>query len=130
MQTLAKDFTITLQDNRPGALATAFEAISKSNINIDGYAEIEGTLHVLTADAPATRQALQSAGLTIAREVDVAVTDVADRPGVGARIFRQIADAKVNVDFSYVATNNRIVIGASDVAKVKDILAQQAASVR
>ena len=71
MQTLAKDFTITLQDNRPGALATAFEAISKSNINIDGYAEIDGTLHVLTADAPATRRALESAGLTIAREADV-----------------------------------------------------------
>lgn len=130
MQTLAKDFTITLQDNRPGALATAFEAISGSNININGYAEIEGTLHLLTADAPAARKALESAGLTIARETDVAVAEVTDRPGVAARIFRQIADAQVNVDFSYVATNNRIVVGASDVGKVKDILAQQTATVR
>ena len=129
MQTPAKDFTITLGDNRPGALATAFEALSGSGININGYAEIEGTLHLLTADASSARKALETAGLTVAREADVAVAEVTDRPGVAARIFRQIADAKVNVDFSYVATNNRIVVGASDVAKVKEILAQQAAKV-
>ena len=102
---------------------------SRAGININGYAEIEGTLHLLTADAPAARSALEAAGLKVAREADAAVADVTDRPGVAARIFRQIADANVNVDFSYVATNNRIVIGASDVAKVKDILAKQAATV-
>lgn len=129
METLAKDFTITLQDNRPGALAKAFEAIAATGVNIDGYAEIEGTLHLLTGDSPSARKALEAAGLTVAREADVVVADVVDRPGVAANIFRKIADADVNVTFSYVATNNRVVIGASDVPKVKEIVAKQTATV-
>ena len=56
MQTLAKDFTITLQDNRPGALAAAFEAISKSNINIDGYAEIEAGASKMEKDQLKAKQ--------------------------------------------------------------------------
>lgn len=129
MQTLAKDLTIKLQNDRPGALAKAFEAIAKAGVNVDGYAEIEGTLHVLTSDPASTRKALESAGLKISREDDVVAAEVADRPGVAANIFRQIADANVNVTFSYVATNTRVVIGASNVAKVQEIVSKQAATI-
>jgi hypothetical protein len=130
MHTLAKDLTIKLQDDRPGALAKALEAIAKTGVNIDGYAEIEGTLHVLTQDAPAARRALESAGVKVSREEDVVVAEVMDRPGVAANIFREIADANVNVTFSYVATDTRIVIGASNVAKVAEIVSKQAAAIR
>ena len=129
MPTIAKDFTIKLQEDRPGALANAFEAVAKTGINVEGYAEIEGMLHVLTLDSAAARRAFESAGLTVAREEDVVVADVVDRPGVAANIFRQIADAKVNVTFSYVATNNRIVIGATNLAKVQEITAKQSAAI-
>ena len=128
MPTLAKDFTIKLQNDRPGTLADAFDAVAKAGVNIDGYAEIEGILHVLTQNAAATRTALESAGLTVAREDDVVVADVVDRPGVAANIFRQIADANVNVTTSYVATNNRIVVGANNLAKVQEITGQQRAA--
>jgi hypothetical protein len=127
MPTLAKDFTIKLQNDRPGTLAKAFDAVAKAGINIEGYAEIEGTLHVVTQDAAATRKAFESVGLTVSREDDVVVADVVDRPGVAASIFRQIADANVNVTTSYVATNNRIVVGATNLAKVQEITAKQAA---
>ena len=130
MQTLAKDFTVKLQNDRPGALAQAFEAIAKSGINVEGFSETEGTVHLLTSDAPSTRQALESAGLNVVREEDAVVGEVLDRPGVAANIFRQIADANVNVTFSYVATNNRLVIGATNVGRVQDILSKQAAGVR
>jgi hypothetical protein len=129
MPTLAKDFTIKLQNDRPGTLANAFDAIAKAGINIEGYAEIEGTLHVLTQDAAATRRAFESAGLKVAREDDVVVADVVDRPGVAANIFRQIADADVNVTSSYVATNNRIVVGSANPAKVQEITAKQKAAI-
>jgi hypothetical protein len=128
MPTLAKDFTVKLQNDRPGTLAKAFDAVANAGINIEGYAEIEGTLHVLTQDAAATRKALESAGLTVAREEDVVVADVVDRPGVAASIFRQIADANVNVTTSYVATNNRIVVGAANLAKVQEITGKQTAA--
>lgn len=129
MPTLAKDFTIKLRDDKPGTLANAFEALAKTDLNIDGYAEDEGMLHVLTQDSAGARKAFESAGLTVVREDDVVVAEVVDRPGVAAKIFRQIADAKVNVTFSYVATNNRLVIGASNLARVQEILARQSAAI-
>lgn len=129
MQTLARDLTVNLKEDRPGALARALEAVAQANVNIDGYAEIEGTLHVLTLDAKATRRALEAAGLTVVREEEVVVVDLVDRPGVAAGIFRQIADRKVNVTFSYVATGNRIVVGASNIAAVKEIVSKQVAAI-
>jgi hypothetical protein len=129
MQTLAKDFTIKLSDDRPGALAKAFEAIAKTGVNVEGYSETDGTLHVVTTDAAAARKALEAAGLRVSRDEEVVVAEVADRPGVAANIFRQIADANVNVTFSYVATNNRIVIGASNVARAAEIVSKQGAAI-
>lgn len=128
MQTLAKDFTVNLQEDRPGALAKALDAIAKANINIEGYAEIGGTLHLLTEDAKVTRRALESTGLPITREEDVVVAELVDRPGVAAGIFRQIADRKVNVTFSYVATRNRIVVGSSNIAAVNEIVSKEVAT--
>ena len=39
---------------------------------------------------------------------------VSDQPGAAARVFQQIADAHINVRYSYLATGNRLVISASD----------------
>ena len=124
MHTSMKDLTVDLGADRPGALAKAFDAIAKAGINIEGYAEIGGTLHVLTADAAATRKALEPAGFRVQKEEAVAVVSAEDRPGVAANIFRHIADANVNVPFSYVATGNRVVIGAPDAAQVGEILSK------
>jgi hypothetical protein len=125
-----KDLTIDLGADRPGALAKAFETIAKAGINVDGYAESGGTLHVLTADAAATRRALEPAGFPVQKEEEVAVVTVEDHPGVAANIFRHIADADVNVMFSYVATGNRMIIGASNVPKVAEILSKEIAVTR
>jgi hypothetical protein len=129
MHTLAKDFTVKLQEDRPGAIARAFEAIAKAGVNIEGYAEIEGTLHVLTSDPAAARRALESAGLKVSREEDAVVAEVANRPGVAANIFRRIADENVNVTFSYLATGNRVVVGAANVTKVGEIVAKEIAAI-
>ncbi len=125
MHNLAKDLTVMLQADRPGTLAKATEAIAKAGINIDGYAEVEGILHVLTKDATPTRQALEAAGFQVRGEQHVLVIDVEDRPGVAADIFRRIADADVNVNFTYVAANNRIVVGANNLQKVVELLAKE-----
>jgi hypothetical protein len=56
------------------------------------------------------------------------VASVVDRPGVAAGLFRRIAHGRVNVTFSYVATNNRVVVGASNVAKVAEIVSKEVAA--
>jgi hypothetical protein len=129
MHTLAKNLTVKLQEDRPGALAKAFEAIAKAGVNVEGYAEQEGTLQVLAKDPSSARRALESAGLKVSREDDVVVAELADRPGVAAGIFRRIADENVNVSFSYVATNNRVVVASNNVSKVADILSKQVAAI-
>ena len=122
MAHLATELLVTLQSNVPGAVATALEAVAKAGINLDGVTELEGTLHVLTRDAPATQRALRAAGVRVRGENVVAVIDVADRPGVAAGLFRRIANAGLNVDFSYLATGNRLVVGGGDTQRIAKLL--------
>jgi hypothetical protein len=49
----------------------------------------------------------------VVQEQQVVLVPVEDEPGAAARVFQQIADAHVNVRYSYLATRNRLVI-ASD----------------
>ena len=123
MQTTAKDLAIDLGQDRPGVIAKAFDAIAKANINVDGYCETgQGILHVLTKDPAATRRAVEGAGFKVREERDVVVADVADRPGTAVQIFRQIADAEVNIDLTYSLASARLVVGSKDFAKLKETL--------
>jgi hypothetical protein len=111
---LEADLAVTLADDRPGMLAKAIGCISAAGINIDGYSEMNGVVHVLTTDLAATRQCLNAAGFREVQEQDVVVVSVADQPGAAARIFQHIAEAHINVRYSYLATGNRLVIASSD----------------
>ena len=113
MAHLAEDLAVTLDEDRPGMLAKAIGCVSAAGINIDGYAEMNGMVHVLTTDLPATRRCLSAAGFKVMQEQHVVLVPVADEPGAAARVFQRIADAHVNVRYSYLATRNRLVI-ASD----------------
>lgn len=121
MQNVATDLTISLQQDRPGALAQVAEAIAKAGVNIDGYAEIAGVVHLLTKDAAAARRALETAGIQVQSAQQVLVVAVENEPGAAARMLRRIADEGVNVTFSYVAANNRLVIGVSNVRKAAEL---------
>ena len=114
MAHVATDLAVTLPEDRPGMLAKAVHAVSAAGINLQGHAEMEGVVHVLATDAGATRKALEAAGFRVLREQQVVLVPVQDRPGSAAGIFRRIADAKVNIRFSYLATGNRLVIGSDD----------------
>src|SRR5262249_43298603 len=124
-----KDLTIELGPDRPGTLGRVFETIAKANINVEGYAEIGGTLQLLTKEWGAPRRALESGNFRITRENDVVVVDLADRPGIAASLFRHLGDAAVNVAFSYVATGTRVVVGSADVVKAAEVIARDTAAV-
>ena len=118
MAHVAADLAVTLEDDRPGMLARAIGCISAAGINIDGYSEMNGTVHVLATDLQATRQCLHDAGFRVIQEQQVALVPVADEPGAAARVFQQIAEAHINVRYSYLATRNRLVIASDDPRKV------------
>ncbi len=115
MAHLAADLAVTLEDDRPGSLAKAIGCVSGAGINIDGYAEMNGVVHVLIADLhlPAARRCLSEAGFRVVQEQQVVLVPVADEPGAASRVFQQIAEAHINLRYTYLATRNRLVI-ASD----------------
>jgi hypothetical protein len=80
-------------------------------------------LHVLVPHAEAARHALAISHLAVTREREVVVVDVEDRPGVLADLTRKVARAGVDLDLVYVATGNRLVFGAADLAGLKAALA-------
>lgn len=109
---LAADLAVTLESDRPGALSKALTCVSEAGINIDGYSEMNGIVHVLATDLASTRKCLTQAGFRELQEQDVVVVPVEDEPGAAAGVFQRIANAHINVRYSYLATGNRLVIAA------------------
>src|SRR5262245_14776907 len=119
---LAADIAVTLAEDRPGALAKAISCISAAGINIDGYSEMNGVVHVLTTELAAARKCLAREGFHEVQEQDVVIVPVSNEPGAAARVFQAIANAHINVRYSYMATGNRLVIAASNPQAVMDVV--------
>ena len=122
---MAFDLVIDV-DNTPGALALVAAAISDAGVNIAGVTCVgsgeRAELHILVPHAEAAKHSLAISHLGISREREVVVVDVEDRPGVLADLTRKIAGAGVNLDLVYVATRNRVVFGAADLAALRTAL--------
>jgi hypothetical protein len=113
-------------ENTPGALARVAAAISDAGVNI-AAATCVGTgeraeLHILVPHAEAAKHSLAISHVAVTREREVVVVDVQDQPGVLADLTRRIARAGVDLDLVYVATRNRVVFGAGDLAALKAAL--------
>ena len=123
---MAVDLVIDVE-NTPGALAQVAAAISDAGVNIAAATCIgpgdRAELHILVRHAEAARHALAiSHGVTVSREREVVVVDVEDRPGVLADLTRKIAAAGIDLDLVYIATGNRVVFGAQDLAGLRAAL--------
>ena len=119
---LDADLAVTLEEDRPGTLARVLGCVSQAGINIDGYAEIGGVVHVLSPDLRAAHACLEQSGFRIVQEHRVVVVPVADEPGAAARVFQGLAEAHINVKYSYLATRNRLVIAADDPEAALNVL--------
>ena len=122
---MAFDLVIDIE-NTPGALAEAAAAISDAGVNIAAATCIgpgeRAELHILVPFPEAAKHALAISHMAVTREREVVVVDVHDRPGVLADLTRKIAQAGVNLDLVYVATRNRVVFGAKDLAGLQNAL--------
>ena len=113
-------------ENSPGALAEVATAISDAGVNLAAAtcvgAADRAQLHILVPHAEAARHVLAISHVEVTSEREVVVVDVHDRPGVLADLTRKIAAAGVNLDLVYVATQNRIVFGADDIAALRAVV--------
>jgi hypothetical protein len=122
---MAVDLVIEIE-NTPGALARVAAAISDAGVNVAAATCVgpgeRAELHILVPHAEAVKHALAISHVAVTREREVVVVDVEDRPGVLADLTRRIARAGVNLDLVYVATRNRVVFGATDLAALRAAL--------
>src|ERR1700731_393704 len=122
---MAVDLVIDIE-NTPGALAQVAAAISDAGVNIAAATCIgsgeRAELHILVPHPGAAKHSLAISHLAVTREREVVVVDVEDRPGVLADLTRKIAQAGVNLDLVYIATRNRVVFGAADLAALRSAL--------
>ena len=122
---MAVDLVIDIE-NTPGALASVAAAISDAGVNIAAATCVgpgeRAELHILVRHAEAARHSLAISHVAVTREREVVVVDIEDRPGALADLTRKIARAGVNLDLVYVATRNRVVFGAADVAALRAAL--------
>lgn len=119
--TTMKDLEVSLKQDRPGELAKAAQAIANANVNIEGYCEVGGELHVVTSDPPSARKALENVGFSV-RESDVVVFEAEDKPGFLAKVLKRIGDEEINLTVTYTLTNTRIAIGSNQTARAKEIV--------
>lgn len=115
--------------HRPGELARALEALSKSGVNIMafcgyGHGETASMHFVVDLDEKATA-ALRSAKIEF--ETNRVVTIVSGSgPGQGAKLARALADAKINIEYAYASTSGKgestAVFGVKDVEKALRVL--------
>jgi hypothetical protein len=122
---MAIDLVIDVE-NTPGALARVADAISDAGVNIAAATCVGpgdlAELHILVPHGEAVKHALAISHVAVTGEREVVVVDVEDRPGVLADLTRKIARAGVNLDLVYIATRNRIVFGAEDIAALRTAL--------
>jgi hypothetical protein len=122
---MAVDLVIDIE-NTPGALARVAAAISDAGVNIAAATCVgpgeRAELHILVPHAEAAKHALAISHVAVTRERQVVVVEVEDRPGVLADLARKVAEAGVNLDLVYVATQNRVVLGAEDLPALRAAL--------
>lgn len=96
-------------ENQPGRLAALTEALAAFEVNIEALTAYghngEGTVRLITSDAPTTRRVLDEAALNFEEHTVLAV-QLPHRPGELARLTRLLADAGVNIDALYVMRAN------------------------
>lgn len=118
-----QDLTFVIGSDR--AAAEIWEILGESDILMEAactFPRLEGMIvHVAVEDEVADRayEALRAAHFVPMDRREVVVADISPRPGELGRLARRIADAGAKVYILYMASGNRVVIGADDLEKAR-----------
>jgi hypothetical protein len=115
--------------NKPGELARLAETIAQKGINITGFAGATagdaGTVVVVTNDEAGTRSAINEKGFR-AREVELVMASLENKPGSLAAAAKKLADAGINVEAALPTgmsgENVSIAFATDQPAKARELL--------
>jgi hypothetical protein len=121
-----QDLTFVVGEDR--AVAEIWETLGKASIQMEAsctFPRLEGRIvHVVVKleDAENAYQALRTARFIPLDRRPVLVVELENRAGALGEIARKVADAGAKLYILYMATGNRVVIGADDLDKVARVL--------
>lgn len=118
---MATDLTVAVPEDRRSAIAEIGEALGRAGVNIEGLfgSARLGEVHVPVEDAAAARRAIEDADSPVIDERQVILRSLKQRnqPGTWGRLARRLTEAGVAIEFDYLATDTRIVIGVDNYDK-------------
>jgi hypothetical protein len=124
---MPKDLSVVVA-NRPGAFDSFREATSRAGAAIEGVCSVsqmgQHVFHLLARDDEirGLRTSLENAGLDVRLERDVLVLDIPSGPRVIGQVAARLAQAEVNVDFLYLASGDRLVLGVDGIDRARTAL--------
>lgn len=125
---MAEELTVlqVALEDRPGALAAVADQVARAGVNVDAVLAYtvggESAAQFVVADAAATRSALAAAGTQVVGERTVLAVPIEDRPGALAELTGRLAAGGVNLNLVFIATGNRLLVGADDLDKARSLL--------
>ncbi len=117
-------------ENRPGMLARVCDALAEAKINIYALSTSDTVDHsVIRMVVSDTRKALllfEERG-TLVVESDVLMMEADNKPGSLAKLSHKLANAKINIEYCYCATepeskNGLLILRVSDAKKALKVL--------
>jgi len=116
-------------ENRPGRLLFLLNVLAEAGVNLVAHNIVDasdfGIIHLIVDDPQKAVQAIRGAGLTCST-TSVIETTVPDEPGAFvARVLRPLANAEVNIEYSYAYSCSgaaRIVLKVDDTDRAERIL--------
>ena len=121
-----QDMTFIIQPER--AVAEIWDALGAADINLEAsctYPSLDGRIVrivVADADADAARAALLEAGFGAIDRQDVIIADIDNRPGQLGELARKVADGGARLTTLSMAMGDRVVVGANDLDKVRQVI--------
>ncbi len=121
-----QDLTFVIGSDR--AAAEIFETLGDAGIIMEAacaFPRLEGNIvHTVVTDDDADNayEALRAARFIPLDRREVVIADIEVGPGELGKLARKIADAGAKVFIMYMATGDRVVIGADDLDKVQSVI--------
>ena len=117
-------------ENQPGRLGQIGRLLAARDIHIGAFSVIDnveqGMVRLMTSDATAAREALQTAGLPVV-EAEVLVVELMDRVGNLALVGEALAAADINIEYAYASTAEigrpgRLIVKTTNPRTARDVL--------